>query len=822
MRLKKMKAENGLELRDPDVSDKSPVPEIWGVEDLMAFAGGKISDIFGESYAVIDTYPRRVRLPMPPYLLVSRVTRLNAARGEYRPSSLTTEYDIPYGSPFSVDGQIAWAVVVESGQCDLLLISYIGIDFENKGEYVYRLLDCSMTFLDDIPFEGQTLRYDIYIDRFAKVGNNLLFFFRYECFVQDRQVLRMDGGCAGFFSDAELASGQGVLYTQEEISARRNRPRKSFAPLLACDKTAFSDADIKAVTKGDLAACFGDAYDPRGANPSLRLPLENILMIHRVRHVDPRGGSCGLGLLEAEFDLAPDDWYFPCHFVGDEVLAGSLQAEGCCQLVQFFMLYLGMQRLSKDARFQPVRNLSQKVRCRKEIPPKKAVLTYRMDVKEIGLVPEPYVIADVEVIYDGYVAVIFEDLGSRLQEKNQPAHLKSLVNTKGGVYVRPVDYEVVFDEHDVTQFALGDVWRCFGDEYKIFEGRSLSRQPNTDLQFISRVRSIKGERHVLKPGAEIVAEYDIRGDEWYYSEGYGSDIPYSILMEIALQPCGFLGAYLGSTLSVPDKDLFFRNLDGEGALLRYADLRGKTVSNRACLVSHAVLGGSIVQRYTFELSVDSTPFYRGSAAFGFFSKDDLAKQLGLDQGQESLPWIEQDRSGGEAGHCFRLDSVFAKHRLFRPANGASPGLRLAEGNLQLLDEVAVLQQGGKYGKGYVLGKKKVHPADWYFTCHFYQDPVMPGSIGVEAMLEALRIFALRLGLGNKLAGAGFLSPAPHTTVWKYRGQILSQDTDITLETHIKDISVDEGRVVISADANLWKGDLRIYEVTDIAVSLGTP
>ena len=66
-------------------------------------------------------------------------------------------------------------MAVESGQCDLMLISYIGIDLQNKGEYMYRLLDCTLTFLDDLPLEGQTLRYDISINSYAKSGRNLCF-----------------------------------------------------------------------------------------------------------------------------------------------------------------------------------------------------------------------------------------------------------------------------------------------------------------------------------------------------------------------------------------------------------------------------------------------------------------------------------------------------------------------------------------------------------------------------------------------------------------------------------------------------------------------
>lgn len=153
---------------------------IWDEADLLEFAQGKIANVFGTEYAIIDSYSRRVRLPTPPYLLVSRVTKCNATRGHFKPCTITTEYDIPYNAWYSVDGQIPGAVAVESGQCDLLLISYLGIDFDNKGVLVYRLLDCTMTFLEEIPQEGNTLRYDISINSFVKHGNNLLFFFSYD------------------------------------------------------------------------------------------------------------------------------------------------------------------------------------------------------------------------------------------------------------------------------------------------------------------------------------------------------------------------------------------------------------------------------------------------------------------------------------------------------------------------------------------------------------------------------------------------------------------------------------------------------------------
>ena len=43
-------------------------------------------------------------------------------------------------------------------------------------------------------------------------------------------------------------------------------------------------------------------------------------------------------------------------------------------------------------------------------------------------------------------------------------------------------------------------------------------------------------------------------------------MPFAVLLEAALQPCGWLSSYVGSALSV-DEELGFRNLDGTGTLL---------------------------------------------------------------------------------------------------------------------------------------------------------------------------------------------------------------------------------------------------------------
>ena len=391
---------------------------LWDEDDLLEFARGRIANVFGEKYAVIDSYTCRVRLPLPPYLLVSRVTRLNAVMNRFKPSSITTEYDIPRNSWFCVDGQIPWAVAVESGQCDLLLISYMGIDFQCRGNRMYRLLDCTLTFVDRMPLEGDVLRYEIKIDSFARQGKVFLFFFRYDCFVKQKLVLKMRGGCAGFFSLDELSRGRGVILSPKELKERSQVKKSTFRPLLACTKKSFTRSELVSITKGKLEECFGVRYTLGSSNRALRFSAEQMLMHDRIISIETQGGLWGLGEVISEKDLAPDHWYFPCHFKDDQVLAGSLMAEGCVQLLQFYMLYIGLHVKTQNARFQPIRNLPNVVRCRGQVIQTDRLLTYKLEVTEIGLEPHPYAKGNVDIILDRKVIVNFKDVGVELVEKS--------------------------------------------------------------------------------------------------------------------------------------------------------------------------------------------------------------------------------------------------------------------------------------------------------------------------------------------------------------------------------------------------------------------
>ncbi len=793
----------------------TPSNVVWNEADLLEFAEGTIAQVFGNEYAIIDNYARRVRLPAPPYLLVSRVTRIEGKRGEYKPCSITTEYDIPKDAWYSVDRQIPWAVAVESGQCDLLLISYLGIDFEAQGNRVYRLLDCTLTFMDNLPQEGETLRYDIAITSFVRSGDALLFFFNYDCYVGERLVLRMTDGCAGFFTDAELAHGRGVITSPKELAARAQVQPRHFAPLLTCPRTSFSYDDLLALSTGDIARAFGAAYNQHGRNRSLRLPPRKLLMIDRVTSIELHGGLWGLGLVEAVKDLDAQHWYFPCHFPDDQVLAGSLMAEACGQLLQFFMLYIGLQTQTSNARFQPVPKQPQVVRCRGQVTPADTHLIYRLEITEIGLDPHPYALGNVDVIVGERVVVNFSGLGLQLVDQDPPPPVLPPVPIASSLDAPP-SKPVVVSEAQIREFTLGRVSACLGDAYLPFEaaGRRMPRIPNTELQVLSRVVQFEGTRGEFTPGTLLVAEYDVPADAWYLRENSYPVLPYSILMEIALQPCGFLAAYLDSTLLLPDADLYFRNLDGSGTLHFLPDVRGTTITNHARLVSSTFIQGIIIQKFTYACSVTGRVFYEGDAVFGYFTPEALANQVGLDGGRETQAWYQQQN--GQATTLLNLHSASVRQQLFNPPAG-KPHYRLPSASFDLLDHVHVIAQGGKHGRGYIHASKRTEPTAWFFRCHFYEDPVMPGSLGVEAVLEAMQAFVVQQGLGQQFANPVLSMLPQHKVVWKYRGQIVQSVPQWSLEVHISEIGQRGNALVLIGTASVWRGGLRIYEIRDLAV-----
>lgn len=532
-----------------------PAPEraliIFDKADVLEFTEGQVSRVFGKEYELIDTYARRVRLPSPPYFFVSRVTKLEGKRGDYKSGFIQTEYDVPQNAWYSVDGQIPLGIYEEGGHGLLLLLSYLGTDFENRGQRSFRLLDFTITFLEEQPEEIKTLRYDVRIDSYVRTTNSLLVFFSADCFIGEKLFMKMYGGCAGLFSDEELEQGQGIVVSEREEKERSRIQKKHLKPLLSCQKQIFDQEDLLYLSQGNIAACFGDDYKQNGLNPSLRLPPQALMMIDRVISVDLKGGAAGLGLVTGAKSVEPEDWYFLCHFKNDPTMPGSLMIEGGAQLLQFYVLLLGLQTCTLDARFQTIPQRPQIARFRGQVTPTSGTLIYRLEITEIGLSPKPFAIGNVDVFFGGKTIASVKNLGLQLSEKNEETLLR-----KQSLLQKPA----LFNESQIKELAKGSLASCLGPEYQIYENRRAVRLPNSDLCLVSRVLEVDGLRHELKKISSVVTEYDVPLETWFYRHNSYPHLPYCTYIEIAGQPCIFLGVYLGVTLLFPDEELYFRNL----------------------------------------------------------------------------------------------------------------------------------------------------------------------------------------------------------------------------------------------------------------------
>jgi 3-hydroxymyristoyl/3-hydroxydecanoyl-(acyl carrier protein) dehydratase len=346
---------------------------------------------------------------------------------------------------------------------------------------------------------------------------------------------------------------------------------------------------------------------------------------------------------------------------------------------------------------------------------------------------------------------------------------------------------VLFDLGHLVEFATGSMARCFGAEFQVFEGRRHPRIPNGDLLLMSRVVSIDGTRLEFDHPSSILSEYDVPEQAWFWTLEDEALPPFSVLMEIALQPCGFLAAYLGSSLLFPQVDYFFRNLDGNGCVLQPLDVRGKTIVCEAKLLSTVTSGNTIIQKFTFMLSCEGTAFFGGESVFGFFPPEGMASQAGLDGGKTVLPAAESSQG---------------------------KWIDLARGQMNFLDRVSICEQDAS-----ILGVRKNTADAWFYACHFYQDAVMPGSLGVEAILEALRAYARQTGLVQQFVRPVFGLAEGVRMNWRYRGQILPTHEQMKIEVKVTQVTRNpaDGSVVLEADASLWADSVRIYEVKRAAI-----
>lgn len=788
------------------VRQRTPQGPSFDRKQLEHLASGRISDLFGPQFAAQDIYPRQVRMPMPPLLLADRILGIAAEPASMGTGIIWSETDVTADAWYVHDGHMPSGICIESGQADLLLISWLGIDLKNRGDRVYRLLGCDLTYHGGLPAVGDTMRYEIQIDGHAAQGDVRLFFFHYDCFINDPVRFSVRNGQAGFFSDEELAASEGILWTPEtgehtpDATARRAKP-----PQLT-ERRAFSADEIDAFIDRRPYDCFGPGFEMAAAHMrSPSIPGGKMRLLQDVITFDPDGGPWRRGHLRARLPVAAQDWFFAPHFKNDPCMPGTLMFEGCMQAMAIYLAALGFTIGRDGWRFEPVPDVTYQLRCRGQVTPQSKAVFADIYIDEIVDGPEPMIFADVLGTVDGCKAFHGRRIGLRLVP-DVPLQTKVDPGVLPGTGSPAVENDgLTLDYASLLACAIGHPSAAFGPKFAGFDGvRRLPRLPAPPYHFMTRITGLDARIGDISKGRSVELEYDIPPDAWYLTDNAPSGkMPWCVLVEAVLQPCGWLASFAGVPLT-SDEDLFFRNLDGTATVHCELGPEDGTLRTRAELTSISRVGQMTILGFDVRATLaDGTLVLTMTTVFGFFPARALAQQTGIPVQDEESARMRRKNLGDNSDHLVRLRS------------------HLPSGALLMLDRVVDLDpRGGAAALGTAQGEKDVRPAEWFFKAHFFGDPVQPGSLGLEALLQLLEVLALEQGLDADIPSARFESVALDGPVaWKFRGQVLPRNKLISSFVEITDITRGDGTVTVAATGSLWVDGLKIYEATKMAVRI---
>lgn len=133
-------------------------------------------------------------------------------------------------------------------------------------------------------------------------------------------------------------------------------------------------------------------------------------------------------------------------------------------------------------------------------------------------------------------------------------------------------------------------------------------------------------------------------------------------------------------------------------------------------------------------------------------------------------------------------------------------------NMLMMDRIIIMtEKGGQYDKGYVEAELDIHPDLWFFTCHFINDPVMPGCLGLDAMWQLIGFYLGWLGGKGKGRALGVGEV-------KFSGQILPTAKKVSYRLHLKRV-INRRLVMGIANGEVLVDGRVIYTATDLKVGL---
>ena len=149
------------------------------------------------------------------------------------------------------------------------------------------------------------------------------------------------------------------------------------------------------------------------------------------------------------------------------------------------------------------------------------------------------------------------------------------------------------------------------------------------------------------------------------------------------------------------------------------------------------------------------------------------------------------------------------------------GLLFGKGNAQLplppmlmFDRITDINEGGgEFSKGEIIAELDIKSDLWFFNCHFKNDPVMPGCLGLDAMWQLVGFYLGWLGQPGKGRALGVGEV-------KFTGQVLQTVKKVTYHISLKRLILRK-LILGVADGTLKADGHPIYHAKDMKVGLFT-
>jgi 3-hydroxymyristoyl/3-hydroxydecanoyl-(acyl carrier protein) dehydratase len=377
--------------------------------------------------------------------------------------------------------------------------------------------------------------------------------------------------------------------------------------------------------------------------------------------------------------------------------------------------------------------------------------------------------------------------------------------------------EPIFDRDSCLEFARGRAGNVLGKAFEIIDTYPVRvRLPEEPLMLVDRIMSIDGEMLSMGPG-RIVTQHDVVDKAWYLD---GGKTPVSITIE-AGQADLFLCSWLGIDHQVQGKRRY-RLLDAKVTFHRDLPCPGETIEYHI-EIDRFLKQGEIhlfFFHYRGYVNNDLLISMREGCA-GFFTPEEVENSGGIiltardrETHQPPSPWIPPVQMVNEHYDDSQINALRNGdlNKCFGPVfKGIVLGknMRLPGQRMHLLDRVtAVEPRGGRFGLGRITAEADIQPDDWFLTCHFIDDMVMPGTLMYECCAHTLRIFTQRMGWISTNDDVHYDVVPGIESDLKCRGPVTVHTKKARYEIEVKEMGYNPEPYVI-ADAHMFSDNHRI-------------